>query len=88
MQHYKKWAALALSVALAFGLSACSPRAGGNSLLVPPGVSGDMQLVEKTLKGYVKGNYTLKYPTAGEYRSAYILADLFENGKKEFALAL
>lgn len=87
MQH-KKWVALVLSVATVFCLSACSPRAGSSSLLVPPGVSGDMQLVEKTLKSYVKGSYTLKYPTAGEYRSAYILADLFENGRKEFALAL
>ncbi len=86
--YLKKITAFVLSVAAAVLLAGCSPKTDNGSLLAPPGVSGDMQLVEKTLKEYVKGSYTLKYPTAGEYRSAYILADLFENGKKEFALAL
>ena len=66
--HFKKITALVLSVAAAVLLAGCSPKTGNGSLLAPTGVSGDMQLVEKTLKEYVKGSYTLKYPTAGEYR--------------------
>ena len=38
-------------------------------------------------KNTVKTAYTLKYPTAGEYRSAYVLADLKGSGNNDFAMA-
>lgn len=84
----KKIVAAFLTLCTVFSLSACAPSTGSNTLLSPPSVGGDMQSIEQTLQKNVTGNYTLKYPTAGDYRSAYILADLFGTGQKEFALAL
>ncbi len=69
-------------------LSACSGFSiTADDFLSPPRASGEMYEVEQTLKSTVKTTYTLKYPTAGEYRSAYILADLKSSGNNEFAMA-
>lgn len=58
-----------------------------DSFLQPPKPSGDMYYIQQALEESVEGKFTLKYPTAGQYRSAYILADLMGSGKTEFALA-
>ena len=77
--------ALLLSLSL---LSACSGFSiTADDFLSPPRASGEMYEVEQTLKNAVKTTYTLKYPTAGEYRSAYILADLKGSGSNDFAMA-
>ncbi len=72
-----------------FSLSGC---AGGldittDELLQPPRAKGEMYEIGQTLEKNVKEKYTLKYPTAGNYRSAYILTDLTGKGKENFALA-
>lgn len=84
---HQKIVAVLLTLFTLFSLSACTSSTGAATLLSPPSVGGDMQSIEQTLQKNVTGNYTLKYPTAGDYRSAYILADLFSTGQKEFALA-
>ena len=77
--------ALILSLTL---LSACSGLSiTADDFLSPPRANGELYEVEKTLKSTVKTAYTLKYPTAGEYRSAYILTDLKGSGANEFAMA-
>ncbi|MBQ7107659.1 MAG: hypothetical protein IJN95_01055 [Clostridia bacterium] len=77
--------ALILSLTL---LSACSGLSiTADDFLSPPRANGELYEVEKTLKSTVKTAYTLKYPTAGEYRSAYILTDLKGSGTNEFAMA-
>lgn len=69
-------------------LSACSGfNITADDFLSPPRANGEMYAVEQTLKDNVKTAYTLKYPTAGEYRSAYILADLTGSGTENFAMA-
>lgn len=78
-------AVLILSVTLLSGCSGFSITA--DDFLSPPRASGEMYEVEQTLKKTVKTAYTLKYPTAGEYRSAYILADLTGIGTQNFAMA-
>lgn len=80
-------AAVALLLSLTL-LSACSGFSiTADDFLSPPRASGEMYKVEQTLKENVKTAYTLKYPTAGEYRSAYILADLTGGGVQNFAMA-
>ena len=77
--------ALLLSLTL---ISACSGfNITADDFLSPPRASGEMYEVEQTLKSTVKSAYTLKYPTAGEYRSAYVLADLKGSGNNDFAMA-
>ena len=69
-------------------LSACSGFSiTADDFLSPPRASGEMYEVEQTLKSTVKTAYTLKYPTAGEYRSASVLADLKGSGSNDFAMA-
>ena len=55
--------------------------------LIPPNPAGDMLDIKQALEESVQQKFTLKYPTEGEYRSAYIMADLMESGEKEFAIA-
>jgi hypothetical protein len=77
--------ALLLSLLL---LSGCSDfNITADDFLSPPKASGEMYKIEKTLKEHIKTPYTLKYPTAGEYRSAYILSDLTGTGNENFAIA-
>lgn len=82
-------ALLILSLILSLTLlSACSGLSiTADDFLSPPRANGELYEVEKTLKSTVKTEYTLKYPTAGEYRSAYVLADLKGSGNNDFAMA-
>lgn len=77
--------AFVLSLSLLSGCSGFSITA--DDFLSPPRASGEMYKIEKALKETLKTEYTLKYPTAGEYRSAYILYDLTNVGDKNFAIA-
>lgn len=84
----KKRIIAALLAAAILGLFAgCSPVSREETLLTLPKVGGDYQLIETTLSQAVSDEYTLKYPTAGNYRSAYVLCDLLGTGKQEFAVA-
>ena len=85
----QKLSAVLLVLVLLFSLGGCASKADflSGSFLSPPKPSGDMYYIQQALDESVDGKYTLKYPTAGQYRSAYILADLMGTGNEEFALA-
>ena len=54
------------------------------ALLVPPKLSPDQTALSAALEeGLGTGDYTLKYPTSGENRSAYILCNLDEEESME-----
>lgn len=81
--------AILLALATVLCLSGCAGEMGvtTDELLKPPRAKGEMYDIGQTLEQSVSGKYTLKYPTAGKYRSAYILTDLTGKGKENFALA-
>lgn len=87
-KKFKKCVCLAMSALLSIALCGCGGLdLAADGLLTPPKSGGDMLLIEKALKKSVEGKYTLKYPTSGKYRSAYISVDLTGTGRKEFAVA-
>lgn len=47
-----------------------------DSLLRPPKTMGDEAEIEQLISASAEGNYTLKYPKSGSYRSAVIMKDL------------
>lgn len=49
-------------------------------LFSPPSLSGELKAISDALKESAGGDYTLKYPLAGEYRSAVVQKDI--NGDK------
>lgn len=54
-----------------------------SALLTAPKVSGELQGIQKALEQSVSGEYTLQYPSEGEYRSAMVQYDLNEDGQRE-----
>ncbi len=54
-----------------------------DTLLAPARPSGDMLYISRAIDDSEKGDYTFKYPTAGDHRSAVILEDIDGDGKKE-----
>ena len=77
-------AALILCLVFCFALSGCdilSPQT--DELLTPPQLTGEMYPIEQALKESVKEQYTLKYPTYGEQRSAVMLEDINGDGEEE-----
>lgn len=67
-------------------LSGCSLGINDPSLLNPPKTTGREAQLESLISQTANGNYKLKYPQSGEYRSAIITEDL--NGdKKDEAIA-
>ncbi len=53
------------------------------NLLASPKLEGDMYPIQQALEKAVGGNFTFKYPAAGDYRSALILKDLDADGENE-----
>ncbi len=85
----KKLIALLLTLTAIFMLSGCSsPSLSENNLLSPPHLSGEMNQIQKALESAVKSTVKLKYPTSGEYRSAFILKDLDQQGQTDYCVAL
>lgn len=58
-----------------------------DSFLSPPRARGEMYEIEQALKQSVKEKFTLKYPTDGDHRSAYVLTDITSSGVDDFAIA-
>lgn len=80
----KKVTALVLCLIFCVTLSGCdilSPQT--DELLSPPQLTGDMYPIEQALKESVKEQYTLKYPSHGEQRSAVMLQDIDNDGEEE-----
>ncbi len=65
----------------------CSDAAfGTDTMLRPPRATGDKAEIQDIITQEAGGSYTLKYPQAGDNRSAIIMRN--ENKENEFALAL
>lgn len=80
----KKFLAIALSAALMLTLCGCDFfTMETEQMLTPPMLVGDMAPIQEVIKNSIKGEYTLKYPSGGEYRSAVILNDVDADGKFE-----
>ena len=91
MSLIKKAYKMIIAVCLIFSLlllTGCSDfDMSADEFISPPKAGGELYQIEQALKNSVTTAYTLKYPTAGEHRSAYILADLTGRGQKNFAMA-
>ena len=73
-----------LLIACALLLSGCTTLAAdADQLMSPPMPSGELYYIQKALDGSVNENYTLKYPTGGDYRSAFVRRDIDGDGKSE-----
>lgn len=72
------------AVLICFSLSGCDVfSTQADSLLSAPKLTGEMQPVQVALDEYITENYSLKFPTGGETRTAITLVDLNEDGVKE-----
>lgn len=81
---FKKLAAVILSALLILALSGCDNfMRSADELLVAPQLEGDMHPVQKALIDAVGDKITLKYPSDGEYRSAFVMKDIDGNGTEE-----
>lgn len=77
--------AVVVSVLLAAVLlCGCTPfDSEVSDLLRAPKLTGEMQPVQKALEQSLTGNYTLVFPSSGEYRSAIIMRDIDVDGVNE-----
>ncbi len=76
-----------LGAVVSLSLSGCSLGGDVENLIRPPRSTGEQQEIQEALENAIgnagKGGYVLKYPKAGEYRSAIILKDLNGDGEEE-----
>lgn len=54
-----------------------------DNILSPPELSGELKPIQQALVESIKGEYTLKYPTYGDIKSAVVTEDLDGDGIKE-----
>ncbi len=66
-------------------LSGCSPMnmGGVENLLTPPDLSSEQTEIKQALMETVGKNIKLKYPRLGDYRSAFLIADIDEEETEE-----
>lgn len=83
MKNIKKGLLCLLLAAVCFVLSGCNILSTGEELLSPPMPGGELSEIRAALDSIVNEDYTLKYPTHGEYRSAIVRYDVTGNGKKD-----
>lgn len=70
-----------LSAVLVFALAGCNVfTADTAELLKPPALSGDIAPISEAIKKSAGGEYTLKYPSGGNYRSAVVQNDIDGDG--------
>lgn len=80
----KKIFCVLLCVAFCFLLTGCKfPAFNTEKLLSPPQLSGELGSIQKALVDSVKGEYTLKYPSSGDIKSAVVTEDVDNDGLKE-----
>ena len=73
--------AAVVALILCFSLTGCSMfSAQTERLMTPPELTGDMYPISRAISRSIKGEYQLKYPSAGERRSAIILEDIDDDG--------
>lgn len=67
--------------ALVFSLCGCDVfTSNAEELLSPPSLTGDMLPISNAIKKSIDTNYTLEYPSRGNYRSAIVQHDLNKDG--------
>ena len=90
----RKAAAWAVALCMPLLLAGCSIGTNVETLLRPPNPIGEQKKIQQVLEQYLanrepdenpalSGNYVLKYPHSGEYRSAFILQDMNSDGSDE-----
>lgn len=81
--RFKRFLCFWLILALSVSLIGCDFATNTDELVSPPQLTGDMYPIAEALRKSVGNGYTLKYPTAGDRRSAVILEDVNGDGKFE-----
>ncbi len=78
---FKKLIVCIMSALLALTFTGCDGfMRSADELLLSPKLEGDMYPVQQALEEAAGDKITLKYPTQGEYRSAFVMKDI--NGDK------
>lgn len=73
-----------LAIALCLILCGCNMFVfDTDNILSPPELSGELKPIQQALVESIKGEYTLKYPTYGDIKSAVVTEDLDGDGIKE-----
>ncbi len=79
-----KIACLIVCFIMLFSLCGCDLfTADTAELLSPPALTGDMYPIDTAIKKSITSNYTLEYPSRGDYRSAIVQHDLNKDGVLE-----
>lgn len=77
----KRLSGIVLCLCLIFSLTGCDFfTADTAELLSPPELTGDLYPISEAIKMSVSGNYTLEYPSRGDYRSAIVQHDINRDG--------
>ena len=80
----KKCMAAVMVFALAFCLCGCDLFAfDTEELLSPPSLTGELAPIADAITASAEGNYTFKYPSRGNYRSAVVQEDINSDGLLE-----
>ena len=80
----KRVSTLMLAIALCLILCGCNMFVfDTDNILSPPELSGELKPIQQALVESIKGEYTLKYPTYGDIKSAVVTEDLDGDGIKE-----
>ena len=80
----RKCLCILLAAAVSAALCGCQLFAPDtDSLLAAPQLTGELKPIGAALSGSIKGEYTLRYPSGGELRSAVILNDTDGDGVQE-----
>ena len=80
----KRVSTLMLAIALCLMLCGCNMFVfDTDNILSPPELSGELKPIQQALVDSIKGEYTLKYPTYGDIKSAVVTEDLDGDGIKE-----
>lgn len=81
----RKILCVCLCLCAVFTLSGCDSLFAADTaeLLSPPTLSGEFYPIEQAIKQSVSGEYTLSYPSRGDYRSAVVRIDIDSDGSLE-----
>lgn len=86
--RFRKILCVVLSFCLAVGLCGCSLDIYDDADIIrPPRATGNKAGIQDCIEKQCGGDYTLKYPKTGDYRTAIIMKDLNNDGDEE-AVAL
>ena len=77
----RKLMCIIVGIILVFALCGCDLFTTDTAeLLAPPALTGDMFPIDEAIKKSVTSDYTLEYPSRGDYRSAIVQHDVNNDG--------